>query len=89
MSQLTMKATLIALGLLAIKATAALKCYTCDNGAWGDQCVNNPGSIPNGFITCEPPRDEYCFTRRLEEDGGSSTTLSNVLKWLNLFQKLR
>ena len=50
-------------------AVEALRCFSCDNGAWGDQCIDNPASIPNPSVPCKPPYDEFCYTRRLEEDG--------------------
>ena len=47
-----------------------LECYSCDNGAYPEQCIDSPESIPYGSVTCKPEYD-HCFTRRYEEADGS------------------
>ena len=56
--------------------SSALECFACDNGAFGEQCINEPASIENGFIKCQDDKT-HCFTSRLEDKPDGSMATSN------------
>ena len=68
----------------------AIQCYTCDNFAFGEQCIDNPEDVPNGVATCNDPNNDACWTQRVEEPPNSKTMLKilvfqNVLKFKCVF----
>ena len=55
---------------------SALECFACDNGAFGERCINQPASIENGFIKCQDDKT-HCYTSKLEDKPDGSKATSN------------
>ena len=68
---------------------SALECFACDNGAFGERCINQPASIENGFIKCQDDKT-HCYTSKLEDkpDGSKATSNKSQAKYRTDIDKL-